>query len=115
MSNSFTVTTCSYDGTSGDPNPICFVVGSVNGNKVFAATFYRYLMAASAAGQLQSALTAVMFNWYVNVYGFEQTPWPSPIPFPQFSPSNADATPSFGPYPVPPVSVPQALIGSWTA
>lgn len=115
MSNSFTVTACTYDGTSGDPNPLCTVVGSVNGNNVFAAVFYRYLMAANAAGQMQSALTAIMFNWYAAVYGYRQTPWPTPIPFLQFSASNANATPSFGPYPVPPVSVPQALIGSWTA
>jgi len=113
--NNFTVTACTYDGTSGESNPICLIEGIVNNRKVFASVFYRYLAAANDASQMQAALTAVMFNWYVNVYGFEQTPWPSPIPFPQFPPSNAVATPSFGIYPVPPVSVPEALIGSWTA
>jgi hypothetical protein len=70
-------------------------------------------MAANAAGQMQQALTAIMFNWFAAVYGCEFTPWPSPIPFPSFPASSVSATQTTGPYPNPPVVVSQALIGSW--
>jgi hypothetical protein len=49
-----------YDGTGDDPNPFCLVTGTVNGNNIFAQTYFRFLMAASAADQMQAALTPVM-------------------------------------------------------
>jgi len=114
----FVVTNCLYDGTSGgsgDPNPLCIIYGMVNGLRVFPRVFLAYLMAANAAGQMQQALTAIMFNWYAAVYGYQFTPWPQPIPFPVFPPSNAAAIQVTGPYPQPGVVVSQALIGSWSA
>jgi hypothetical protein len=77
--------------------------------------FFAYLMAANTAGQMQQALTAILFNWYAAVYGYQFTPWPQSIPFPVFPPSNVAAIQTQGPYPQPPVVVPQALIGSWSA
>ena len=114
--NSFVVSNCTYDGTSGDSNPLCLVTGSVNGKNIFAQTFFRYLMAASTGDQMQAALTAVMFNYYAGVYYYLVTPpWPNLIPYPEFPASNAIAVHSGGPYPVAPVVVSQALIPPWTA
>jgi hypothetical protein len=108
----FVVSNCTYDGTSGDPNPLCYVIGTVNGWNVYPPTFFRYLMAASAANDMQTALTALMYNFYA---GYRAAlPWPNPIPFPNFPASNAIATHSQGAYPVVPVIVTQALIGSWS-
>ena len=111
--NSFVVSNCTYDGTSGSANPLCLVTGTVNGKNTFAQIYFRYLMAASAADQMQAALTAVMFNYYV---GYRATlPWPNPIPFPSFSASDAVAVHSQRVYPVAPTVVSEALIGSWLA
>jgi hypothetical protein len=111
--NSFVISNCTYDGTSGDPNPICIVTGTVNSWKVYPQTFYRFLMAASSADQMQEALTSLMFNFYC---GYRATlPWPNPIPFQSFPGSNAVATQSGGIYPVALVQVTQALILPWTA
>ena len=111
--NSFVVSNCLYDGTSGSANPLCLVTGTVNGRNIFAQIYFRYLMAASTADQMQAALTAVMFNFYV---GYLATlPWPNPIPFPSFPASNAVAVHSEGVYPVALVVVSEALIGSWSA
>jgi hypothetical protein len=117
MSNSFIITGCSYDGTSGDPNPLVGIAGTVNGFRVFPLVWFRYLDAANAAGQMQQALTAAMFNWYARVYGFQFTPNPDPnqYPVPVCPPSNAVAQHTQGPYPVPPVVYSLALIGSWAA
>ena len=83
--NSFVVLNCTFDGTSGDPNPICQVVGTVNKKNVYALVFYRFLVAASTANQMQEALTAAMFNYYAGVYYYQITPpWPNLIPFPEF-------------------------------
>lgn len=41
--NSFVISNCTYDGTSGDPNPLCLVTGTVNGKNLYALTFFRYL------------------------------------------------------------------------
>jgi len=38
--NNYTITNCVYDGTSGDPNPICTISGTVNGNRVFAPNIF---------------------------------------------------------------------------
>jgi hypothetical protein len=114
--SSFTVLSCVYDGTApNDPNPLCIIQGAVNNKTVYPRVFFAYLMAASAAGQIQQALTAVLFNWYSAVYGYQFTPWPTPIPFPQFPAVPVRSQQSSGPYPVPDVSVPEALIGSWSA
>jgi hypothetical protein len=105
-----------YDGTSGgsgDPNPLCMIYGEVNGKNVFPRAFFAYLLDANAAGQMQAALTAIMFNWYAGVYGYQFTPWPQLIPFPSFPPAQVSAMQTTGPYPNPPVVVGQALIGSW--
>lgn len=118
MSNSFSISNCVYDGTSGGPgdaNPLCEIIGTVNGLRVFPRVFFAYLMAANAAGQMQQALTAIMFNWYAGVYGYQFTPWPQPIPFPVFPHSNVAAIQTQGPYPQPLVVVPQALISNWSA
>src|SRR6267143_1279468 len=122
MSNSFNISSCIYDGTSGgngDPDPLCGITGTVNGKAVFPRVFFAYLMAANATGQMQAALTAIMFNWYAGVYGYQFTPWTQPIPFPLFPPANVAAIQVRGPFPQygnpSPVSVPEALIGSWSA
>jgi hypothetical protein len=115
MSNTFVVSNCTYDGTSGSANPLCLVTGTVNGKGIFAQTFFRYLMAASAADQMQAALTAVMFDFYVSVYYFQEQPWPNLIPYPAFPGSNAVAVHSEGVYPVAPVVVSEALIAPWAA
>jgi hypothetical protein len=118
MSSAFIVSQCVYDGTSGglgDSNPLCLITGQVNGLRVFPRVFFEYLMAASSAGQMQQALTAVLFNWYAGVYGYQFTPWPTPIPVPSFPASGVTAQQVQGPFPQPPVSVSQALIGTWTA
>jgi hypothetical protein len=115
MPNSFVVTNCFNDGTSGNPNPLCYVTGTVNGlNVPLAPAYFRYLMAADAADQMQAALTAVMFNYYASVYR-SLAPIPEFIPMPTFPPSGAVAEYSQGVYPVPPVTVSAALIPRWTA
>lgn len=111
--NSFTVSNCTYDGTSGSTNPLCLVTGTVNGKNVYAQTFFRYLMAAFAADQMQGALTALMLNFYAGYWA--TLPWPNLIPFPEFPASNAVAVHSGGAYPVAPTVVTQALIGPWSA
>ena len=114
----YSVTSCTYNGTGGEfgpPNPLCFVSGVVNGKAVYANVFFAYLAAANAAGKMQQALTAILWNWYVAVYGYTLSPWPAPIPFPTFPPSDAVAPSASGPEPVPPVSYAPALISSWSA
>ncbi len=114
--NSFVVSNCTYDGTSGDPNPLCLVTGTVNGKNISAQAYFRFLMAASAASQMQAALTAVMFNFYAGVYYYMVAPpWPNLIPYPEFPASSAVAVHSEGVYPVAPTVVTQALIGPWSA
>jgi len=116
--NSYSVVSAVYDGSSGgtgNPNPLCWIIGTVDSYRVFPAVFFAYLMSANAAGQIQQALTAIMFNWFAPVYGSQFTPWPTPIPVPSFPASGVTARQTLGPFPQPPVSVSQALIGSWTA
>jgi len=118
MSNSYSISNCVYDGSaggSGDSNPLCWITGTVNGLRVFPSVFFAYLTAANAAGQIQQALTAIMFNWFAAVYGFQFAPWPSLVPFPSFPQVQVSATQTTGPYPQTPVVVSQALIGGWTA
>ena len=110
--STFRVSNCTYDGTSGSANPLCLITGTVNRKRIFAQNFFRYLMAASAADQMQAA---VMVDFYASVYYFQHAPWPNLIPYPTFPGSNAVATHSEGVYPVAPVVVSEALIGSWTA
>jgi hypothetical protein len=86
----------------------------VNSSNVYAPAF-RFLIAASTAGQMQAALTAVMFNYYADAYALQNVPFPKFIPFPACPASNAVAAQSGGPFPVAPTVVTQALIGSWTA
>jgi hypothetical protein len=116
--NSFSVSQCLYDGTtggpSGDPNPLCIIYGSVNGNNVLPRVFYSAIVGASAANMMQAYLTSVLFAWWAQVFGYEQEPFPSPSQYP---------LPSFPAYNIPAprvqgdqdVSIPQTLIGSWTA
>ena len=114
--NSFVVLNCTFDGTSGDPNPICQVIGTVNKKTVYALVFYRFLIAASNANQMQAALTAVMFNFYAGVYYYQITPpWPNLILYPTFPASNAVAVHSGGVFPVAPTVLTQALIPPWAA
>ena len=92
MSNSLVVTNCFYDGTSGNPNPLCYVSGTVNGlNVPLAPAFFKYLMAADAADEMQAALTAVMFNYYAGMYYAQLEPLPDFIPYPTFPLSDAVA------------------------
>jgi hypothetical protein len=115
--NLFTVTACNYDGTApGDSNPLCIVYGTVNDKNCIPRVFFEYLMAANAAGDgsMQSALTAILFSYYSAIYGYQFSPWPLPIPFPQFPAVSIHSLQSSGPYPVTAVSVPEALIGSWS-
>jgi hypothetical protein len=114
--NSFSVLSCTYDGTApNDTNPLCIVTGTVNNKTVYPRVFFAYLAAANAAGQMQEALTAILFSYFCAVYGYQFTPWPEPIPFPQYPAASVRSQQSSGPYPVPEVSVQEALIGSWSA
>lgn len=115
MSNTFSISSCVYDGTSGDPNPLCAIVGTVNGKSIYVASvFFAYLAAANAANGMQAALTSLLWNQYVGLYGYQFMPWPSPIPFPAFPASSAVAQHVQGPYSQPDVIYSPALIGSWT-
>src|SRR5580692_12490606 len=67
------------------------------------------------ARRLVVHLTAAMFNFHADSYGYQLLPIPTPISFPTFPGSNVVATQTGGPYPVAPVVVTAALIGSWTA
>jgi hypothetical protein len=113
--NSFTVTNCAYDGTSGDQNPLCCISGTVDGQPVFPLVSFAYLAAANDAGRMQQALSAILFNWYAGVYRAHLTPWPTPITLPIFPASQAVAQHTEGPYPVAPLIYSPALIGSWQA
>jgi hypothetical protein len=116
--NSFTVVSAVYDGTApGYPNPMVLISGTVNGKNVFPRVFFRYLDAANAAGGsgMQSALSAILFNQFAGLYGYTLKPWPAPIPYPTFPPSNAIAQYTQGPYPVAPVIYSPALIAPWLA
>jgi hypothetical protein len=113
--NSFTVTDCGYDGTSGDLNPLCCISGTVNGQPVFPLVFFAYLAAANDAGKIRAALTSVLYNWYAGVYRNRLSLWPTPLPLPIFPASQAVAQRTGGPYPVAPVIYSPALIGSWQA
>ena len=116
MSN-FKVMNCAYNGSAGglgNPNPLCWVEGSVNGKRVRPSVFLAYLKAASAAGKMQEGLTAIMFNWYASVYCATLTPWPEQIQVPPFPPVEFTSTRVQGPFPQPDVSVPEALIEDWS-
>ena len=94
---------------------MCYVAGTVNGlNVPLAPAYFRYLMAADAADQMQVALTAVMFNYYAGVYR-SLAPIPDSIPMPTFPPSDAVAEHTQGVYPVAPAIVSAALIPPWAA
>jgi hypothetical protein len=114
MTNFYSVSSASYDGTSGSPNPICTVVGTVNNRNVVASTYFSYLMAASNVGEMQNALSAILFNRFCDWYGLQYLPWPTPLPLPCFPLSNAVAAHTQGPHPAP-VVVDAALIGAWIA
>jgi hypothetical protein len=64
---------------------------------------------------MPEALTAVMFDYYVSTYYYQALPWPNLISYPTLPGSDAVAVHSEGAYPVAPVVVIQALIGSWSA
>jgi hypothetical protein len=114
--NNYTITNCVYDGTSGDPNPICTISGTVNGNRVFAPNiFFAYLAAANAAGQMQQALTAVLYNGYAAIYGFEFRPFSPQVPILIFPLSSEVALRVQGPYPQPRVAYSPALLAPWSA
>lgn len=118
MSNNFSVSSAQYDGSfggSGDRNPQVTVAGTVNGTRVFARCFFAYLAAANAAGQMQQALTAILWNWFVAVYSYQFAPEPQPISVPTFPPSSEVAIQTQGPFPQPPVTYSPALIPAWTA
>jgi hypothetical protein len=94
---------------------LCYIIGTVNGMNIYANAFFAYLAAGETAGQMQAALTALMWNRFAESYGYLFTPWPTPITLPTFPASNAIAQRTQGPYPQPPVVYTPALIGSWTA
>jgi hypothetical protein len=72
-------------------------------------------MAADSADQMQAALTAVMFNYYADVYRSELAPIPDLISVPTFPPSDVVAEHTQGVYPVARVVVSEALIPPWVA
>lgn len=97
----FMVVSCTYNGSAGgfgESNPLCWVEGGVNGNPVHPSVFLACLKAASAAGKMQEALTALMFNWYAQVYRASLTPWPELIPMPAFPPVEFTTTRGQGTY-----------------
>jgi hypothetical protein len=91
MSNTFTISNVSYDGTSGSSNPLCTVAGTVNGKNVYTGAYFQYLQSAISAGQTQQALTAILFNSYANTHGFQLTPNPNSVSLPTFPGTNAVA------------------------
>jgi hypothetical protein len=112
----FTIVSCGYNGSAGgngESNSLCWIAGNVNGKSVYPSVFLGYLKTASAAGKMQEALTPIMWNWYVQVWGRLLTPWPNEIPILQFS----IPTPTFiverSTAPNVTVSVLETLIGSW--
>jgi hypothetical protein len=104
--NSYSVSNCTYDGTSGDPNPRVFLSGTVNGVRsgTWILTWATIQQPLAVGGQ--AALQAVLGPILLGVFG---PPFPrGPVYSAQISPppaANANNTN---------VSIPQALM-SWSA
>lgn len=107
--NSYSVLTANYDGSSSNQNPPVWIHGSVDGISAgwFATTWYAIKQAYAIGGSPAVRLLLGPLLWGC-VYG---PPMP-PVP-PYFSPNvtpppaaNANNTN---------VSVPEALVGTWSA
>jgi len=114
MSHSFSVVSASYDATMGQHNPRVRIVGTVNGRRFPISVFWHQVQTANASGgstAVQQTLAAILLDWAV-IYRFVPA-----VPVEQVPIFYADNIPG----PLPPnanngwVSVPEALVGSWTA
>jgi hypothetical protein len=109
MSHVFTVLSCGYDGTtggSGDPNPLCWLQGTVDGVRTnYIAIYYDQIAQANAVGG-PAAVQNVLATILLSALRFATPPFPT--------------VPSYS-VPVPPaaqgsksVSVAAALVPQWT-
>lgn len=62
---------------------------------------------------MQEGLTAVMFNYYADVYRAQLVPIPDSNLLPEYSPSDAVATHNEETYPVAPVVASEVLFALW--
>jgi hypothetical protein len=108
MSHTYTVLSCSHDGTtggSGDPNPVCWLQGTVDAVRTnYIGVYYNTIMQASAGGQ--SAVQAVLAPLLLSALPSATPPF---LPVPGYSgpvPPAAQGSKS--------VSVTAALVPQWT-
>jgi hypothetical protein len=110
--NNFVVLSCVYDGSSGTPDPLCYLHGSVNGvlTAYIGVYFSQIFQAFNSGGSdaLKLIFAAILTNGLPNV--------PAPQPFLPTPVYSAPYTPApAGNANNKSVSVLEALVGSWTA
>jgi hypothetical protein len=109
MSHVFTVLSCGYDGTtggSGDPNPICWLQGTVDGVQTnHIAVYYDTIMQASLVGG-PSAVQNVLAPILLSALRFATPPFPQVPAYSAAVPPASQGSKS--------VSVAAALVPQWT-
>jgi len=107
--NSFQVVSAVYDGTApGETNPIVFVSGICNGQRVFPNIFWKAIQQANnygGASAVQSLLTVAFLN-FISTAPFQEPP---------IVPASASPLPAVGTPENPDVSCSEALVGTWSA
>jgi hypothetical protein len=111
--HTYVVTSCTYS-TIGDPNPLCFLAGKVDGIPVNPAcgVFYDLVTQANTVGgsaAVKLVLAPVLLNGITTPLDGHILPGPPFVSGPIYSAVVAPATPGTN------VSVVDALVGTWTA
>src|SRR6266581_1718639 len=111
MSHTYVVTSCTYT-TIGDPNPFCFLAGTVDGVPVNPAcgVFYHLVAQANAIGgsaAVKLVLAPALLNGITTPLDGHTLPGPPFVSGPVYSAAVSPATPGTN------VSVAAALVGSW--
>jgi hypothetical protein len=109
MSHVFTVISCTYDGTSGgsgDPNPLCWLHGTVDGvPTAWIGVYYNTIAQANAVGGV-AAVQAVLAPLLQSALAYATPPFPQvPVYSENVLPAPAGSKST---------SVAAALVPQWT-
>ncbi len=115
MSHNYSIISCTY-ATIGDPNPFCFLAGTVDGVPVNPAcgVFYYLVAQANAAGgsaTVRLVLAPALLNGITTPLDGHTLPGPPYAPEPVYVGSVTPVSPAT---PGTNVSVAAALVGTWT-